>query len=107
MAKFLEAGTPLGEGVLLLRKMSGHEELWRLPEFQLEFVSKRGDIRPEEILGKNITWLLHKADDEPRYFNGFVTAFAEAGEGPVAGLDDQLKHGYFYRAHVTPWLWFL
>jgi type VI secretion system secreted protein VgrG len=107
MAKFLEAGTPLGEGVLLLRKMSGHEELGRLPEFQLEFVSKRGDIRPEEILGKNITWLLHKADDEPRYFNGFVTAFAEAGEGPVAGLDDQLKHGYFYRAHVTPWLWFL
>jgi type VI secretion system secreted protein VgrG len=107
MAKLLEAGTPLGEGVLLLRKMSGHEELGRLPEFQLEFVSKRGDIRPEEILGKNITWLVRKADDKPRYFNGFVTAFAEAGEGPVAGFDEQLKHGFYYRAYVSPWLWFL
>ena len=107
MSMLLEAGTPLGDGVLLLHKMSGHEELGRLPEFQLEFVSKRGDIRPEEILGKNITWLVRKKDDKPRYFNGFVTAFAEAGEGSVAGFDEQLKHGYYYRASVSSWLWFL
>jgi type VI secretion system secreted protein VgrG len=107
MAKLLEAGTPLGEGVLLLRSMSGQEELGRLSEFQLEFVSKRGDIRPAEILGKNISWLLRQENGEPRYFNGFVTSFAEAGEGPVAGFDEQIKHGFFYRASVHPWLWFL
>ena len=107
MAKLLEAGTPLGEGVLLLRSMSGQEELGRLPEFQLEFVSRRGDIEAKEILGKNISWLVRRADGEPRYFNGFVTAFAETGQGPVAGFDEQLKHGFFYRATVHPWLWFL
>ena len=107
MAKLLEAGTPLGEGVLLLRAMSGQEELGRLPEFQLEFVSARGDIKPSEILGKNLSWLVRLASGEPRYFNGFVTRFAEAGEGPVAGFDQQIKHGFFYRAAVHPWLWFL
>ena len=93
MAKLLEAGTPLGEGVLLLRSMSG-QELGRLSEFQLDFVSKRGDIRPAEILGKNISWLVRLATGEPRYFNGFVTSFAEAGEGSVAGFDEQVKHGF-------------
>ena len=106
VVKLLEAGTPLGERVLLLRAMSGQEELGRLPSFQLEFVSKRGDIQPGEILGKNISWLVWLDSGEPRYFNGFVTAFAEAGEGPVAGFED-MKHGFFYRARVHPWLWFL
>src|SRR6185503_8298717 len=106
MAKLLEAGTPLGEGVLLLRSMSGQEELGRLPEFQLEFVSRRGDIKPAEILGKNISWLVRLASGEPRYFNGFVTAFGEAGEGPVAAFED-MKRAFFYRASVQPWLWFL
>ena len=107
VGKILEAGTPLGERVLLLRSMSGQEELGRLSEFQLEFISPRGDIRPAEILGKNISWLLRLEDGEPRYFNGFVTGFAEAGEGSVAGFDAQIKHGFFYRASVHPWLWFL
>ena len=107
IGKILEAGTPLGERVLLLRSMSGQEELGRLPQFQLEFVSGRGDITPAEILGKNISWLVRLTSGEPRYFNGFVTSFAEAGEGSVAGFDEQLKHGFFYRATVHPWLWFL
>jgi type VI secretion system secreted protein VgrG len=107
MAKLLEAGTPLGEGVLLLRSMSGQEELGRLSEFELEFVSRRGDIRPAEILGKNISWLVRLASGEPRYFNGFVTSFAESGEGSVAGFGEQVSQGFFYRARVHPWLWFL
>jgi type VI secretion system secreted protein VgrG len=107
VGKILEVGTPLGERVLLLRSMSGHEELGRLPEFQLELISPRGDIRPAEMLGKNISWLVRVETGEPRYFNGFVTAFAEVGEGSVAGFDEQLKHGFFYRASVHPWLWFL
>jgi type VI secretion system secreted protein VgrG len=106
MAKLLEAGTPLGEGVLLLRAMSGQEELGRLSEFQLEFVSRRGDIGAADILGKNLSWSLQLGDGELRYFNGFVTRFAEAGEGSVAGFED-MKHAFFYRAQVHPWLWFL
>jgi type VI secretion system secreted protein VgrG len=108
MAKLLEAGTPLGEGVLQLRRMSGQEELGRLPEFQLEFISRRGDISAAEILGKNLSWSLQLADGGLRYFNGFVTRFSEAGDGTVAGFDqDPRGHAYFYQASVHPWLWFL
>jgi type VI secretion system secreted protein VgrG len=107
MAKLLEAGTPLGDRVLLLRAMSGQEELGRLPEFQLDFVSARGDIKPKDILGKNVSWLVRLGSGEARYFNGFVTRFADAGEGAVAGFEQEMKHAFFYRASVHPWLWFL
>ena len=44
MARLLEAGTPLGKDVLVLQRMAGKEELGRLPEFQLDFWSRRPDI---------------------------------------------------------------
>ena len=79
--KLLEAGTPLGEGVLLLRRCPARRAraLSRVPARVR--VQARGDIQPKEILGKNISWLVRLADGEPRYFNGYVTRFAEAGEG--------------------------
>ena len=107
-ARLLEAGTPLGADVLVLHGMSGHEELGRLSEFQLEFVSHRGDIKPAEILGKNISWWLELSGGKVRYFNGFVTRFSEAGETTV-GAHEQNRKGqaYQYQATVHPWLWFL
>ena len=108
MTRLLQAGTPLGAGVLTLQRMAGKEELGRLPEFELGFVSRRGDIKPEEILGKNITWTLELADGAQRYFNGFVTSFADDGESD-AGLFEAGGKGtvYLYTATVHPWLWFL
>jgi type VI secretion system secreted protein VgrG len=108
MARLLKAATPLGTDVLMLRRMSGQEELGRLPEFQLEFTSHRGDIKPEEILGKNISWALELAGGAARYFNGFVTRFSEAGEAAIGSFEDGRKgKAYLYLAAVHPWMWFL
>ncbi|MFL6564271.1 MAG: type VI secretion system Vgr family protein [Burkholderiales bacterium] len=112
MERLLKGETPLKDGqgrqVMVLLKMSGHEELGRLPEFQLEFRSKRGDVKPKEILGKNVSWAMELANGEVRYFNGFVTRFAEAGEAGTGAFEDGSKgKSYLYRATVHPWLWFL
>jgi type VI secretion system secreted protein VgrG len=108
MARVLIAETPLGREVLVARSMSGHEELGRLPEFQLEFRSPRGDIKPSEILGKNISWAIELPNNKARYFNGFVTHFAEAGEDMKSENEKSRKGvSYIYRATVNPWLWFL
>jgi type VI secretion system secreted protein VgrG len=107
-ARLLQAGTPLGAGVLTLQRMSGKEELGRLPEFQLDFVSRRGDIKLDEILGKNLTWTLELADGGQRYFNGFVTSFADNGESDASVFEAGGKGTvYKYLATVHPWLWFL
>ena len=107
MARFLEAATPLGED-LVLQRMSGHEELGRLPEFHLEFISRRRDIKPAQILGKNITWTLQLRAGGVRHFNGFVTRFAEGGEITTAAHEQGRKgQSFLYRAEVHPWLWFL
>jgi type VI secretion system secreted protein VgrG len=107
VSRFLEAATPLGEDLALLR-MSGREELGRLSEFQLEFVSRRGDIKPQEILGKKLAWSLELADGDVRYFNGYVTRFVEAGEAARSQYEQGGKgQAYFYQATAHPWLWFL
>jgi type VI secretion system secreted protein VgrG len=105
MPRFLQS---VGTDVLVLQEMSGEEELGRLSKFQLEFISARNDITPAKILGKKISWSLELGGGEQRYFNGFVTSFAEAGEGTVAGFAQAPKgHAYFYKAIVHPGLWFL
>ena len=107
MARFLTAGAPSGTDLVLL-KMSGREELSRLPEFQLEFTSPKSGIEAKLVLGKNLSWSFELANGEQRYFNGFVTRFSEVGELGVASFDQARKgKAYLYRATVNPWLWFL
>ncbi len=98
MARAMEIVTPLGEGVLLFHGMNAREELGRLGEFQLDLLSAKGDINLDEILGKNVTVKLALPEDSTRYFNGYVTRFAQSG-----------TYGRYHRyvAEVRPWLWFL
>jgi type VI secretion system secreted protein VgrG len=90
--------TPLGQDVLLLTGFSGAEHVSRLFEFSLELASEKGDIAPADIVGHRVTFMVRLTEDEPRYFNGFVSHFA------YVGRDDRLN---YYRARVVPWLWFL
>src|SRR5215210_3674523 len=90
--------TPLGDGVLLFHGLRGREELGRLSEYHLDLLSADGDVDVDAILGKNVTIKLALPDDSTRYFNGFVTRFAQ-GE-----LHGRYHH---YTATVHPWLWFL
>jgi type VI secretion system secreted protein VgrG len=96
--RVMEIVTPLGADVLLFRGMSAHEEMSRLFEYRLDLLSSRDDIGLDDILGKNVTIKLVLPDDTTRFFNGYVTRFAQGG-----------MYGRYnrYIATVRPWLWFL
>ena len=96
--RVMEISTPLGRDVLLFNRMNALEELSRLSEYQIDLLSKRSDINLDEIMGKNVTIKLELPDGGTRFFNGYVTRFAQAGtQGSY----------YTYHATVRPWLWFL
>jgi type VI secretion system secreted protein VgrG len=97
MARVMEVTTPLKDD-LLFHGMHGREELSRLSEYNLDLLSPKNDLDPDKILGKNVTVKLALPDDSTRYFNGFVTRFAQGG-----------SYGRYirYSAVVHPWLWFL
>ena len=90
--------TPLGDDVLLLESFAGTEEMSRLFSYNVELLSQRDDIKPEEIVGKNVTFWVEYKDGSDRYFNGHINRFSFSGTG------DRLST---YRAQVVPWLWFL
>jgi Rhs element Vgr protein len=96
--RVMEIATPLGEDVLLFHGMHAHEEMGRLGEFQLDLLSPKKDINVDGILGKHVTVKLALPDDSTRFFNGFVTRFAQGAQ-----------YGRYYRyfATVHSWLWFL
>ena len=98
MPRVMEIVTPLGEDVLLFHGMSAREEMSRPFEYKLDLLSDKHDVKLDDILGKNVNITLGLPDDKTRYFNGFVTRFAQGG-----------TYGRYYRyiATVRPWLWFL
>src|SRR6188768_181078 len=98
LPRVMEITTPLGADVLLLHAMHGREEISRVPEFQLDLLSLKGDVNLDEILGKNVTVTVLLEDESTRHFNGFVSRFSQ---GRMLGR----YHRYY--ATVRPWLWFL
>jgi len=90
--------TTLGEDVLLLINFSGTEQLGRLFEYKLELASEDYQIKPESIVGQNVSIRLNLGNGEVRYFNGYVSHFTQlTSSGQLAR----------YRATVVPWFWFL
>jgi type VI secretion system secreted protein VgrG len=100
MPRVMEIVTPLGDDVLLFHGMSAREEMSRPFEYQVDLLSDEQHINVslDDILGKNVTIKLALPEDKTRYFNGYVTRFAQGG-----------KYGRYrsYVATVRPWLWFL
>lgn len=93
----IQIATPLGEDVLLFYRMAGQEHLSQLFEYEVELLSESSDIKPEQLLGENVTIGLMLPDDKIRYFNGYITRF-----GYFGALDEFA----YYRASIRPWLWF-
>ena len=90
--------TPLADDVLLLRSMSGREELGRLFQFELDLLSEDFVIKLEDVLGQSMTVRLNLPDGEFRYFNGIVSRFCQVEpSGEFAA----------YQATLRPWFWFL
>jgi type VI secretion system secreted protein VgrG len=98
MPRVMAIDTPLGPDVLLFHGLHAREELSRLTECHYDLLSENGSIKPDDILGKNVTLRVELPSGEGRFFNGYVTRFSQGG-----------KYGRYYRyfAVVRPWLWFL
>ena len=90
--------TPLGEDTLVVKQFTAYEAMGRLFEYQLELLSEDHNIAINEILGQNVSLTLQLEDERDRYFNGFVTRFAQVG---------QVGRHALYQATLRPWLWFL
>lgn len=96
--RLLALKTPLGEDVLLLERMTGHEAISRLFNFTLDLLSEKKNISFTDIVGQNVTLRVALGDGKARYFNGYVSRFAQSGTDP------RFTH---YHMEVVPWLWFL
>src|SRR3954470_9668203 len=83
---------------LLFAGIHAREELSRLYEYNLDLLSVKNDLDADKILGKAVSVKLALPDDKTRYFNGYVSRFAQGGSS-----------GRYvrYTAVVRPWLWFL
>src|ERR1700684_2095813 len=96
--RLIAIDTPLGDDVLLLQGFSGHEGISRLFSFHLDLLSDNNSISFDDIVGQNVTINVTLADQSQRYFNGYVSRFAQSGS------DARFTH---YQMEVVPWLWFL
>jgi type VI secretion system secreted protein VgrG len=90
--------TPLGDDVLLLQGLTGNEGISRMFRFNLDLLSEKNDIKFEDIIGQRVTITVTLPDGSDRYFNGFVSRFAQSGS------EKRFTH---YQMEVVPWLWFL
>ena len=103
--RLAQVNTQLGTDVLLLQHMAGREELGRMFEYTLDLLSERATVKPEDILGTNLTVAIETPQSSaPRYINGFVTQFSELGEVHTPAFGGSIA--YQYRAVVNPWIWF-
>ena len=96
--RLMAIGTPLGDDVLLLTGFTGEEGISRLFRFQLSLLSTKESIAFNDIVGKSVTVRITLADGSPRYFNGIVSNFTQAGRD---------WNFVSYQAEMVPWLWFL
>lgn len=90
--------TPLGDDVLHLRGFNGQEGMSQISRFELDLFTEGPPIDFNAIVGQQVTIRVALADGNERFFNGFISRFAQTGNAP--GI-------IYYRAEMVPWLWFL
>lgn len=96
--RICQVTSPLGPDMLLLQRMTGEEAISRPFRFECDFLSERDDIAFTDIVGKPVTIAMEQPDQKIRYFNGFVSRFAQR---------NVVERFVSYRAELVPWLWFL
>jgi len=93
----LIVSTPLGQDVLLLHHLRGHEAISRLFSFEAELLAELGtEVRFDQILGQPVTVEMRLADGGKRYFHGIVKQFRQGGR------DESFVH---FRAEIVPSVW--
>lgn len=98
-SRAVRIGTSLEDDEVQLVGFSGQEGLSELFQFHLELISMHPDLRPEDLIGQNLTFSIDHADGRPRHFNGHVERLSSLGE-------NHKGRGRFVLT-VVPWFWFL
>src|SRR5262249_9531637 len=91
--------TPLGDDTLVFHSLNISEELGRLFSLDIDAGSERGDLKADDLLGKDVSVEMQCPRGGVRYFHGVVSRFSRI---PRPGT-----HYYAYRLSAVPWLWFL
>jgi type VI secretion system secreted protein VgrG len=94
----LKVTTPLGQNKLLLKSLSGEEQVSGLFHFRLEMVSEDQKLDFSAIVGKSVTVTLLLNDGGKHYINGIVGRFMQ---------EDSNTRLTTYYADIHPWLWLL
>ena len=94
----LKVTTPLGQNKLLLKSLSGEEQVSGLFHFLLEMVSADQALDFSSIVGKSVTVTLLLNDGGKHYINGIVGRFMQE--------DSNVRLTTYY-AEIHPWLWLL
>jgi type VI secretion system secreted protein VgrG len=98
LTRLAHVTSPLGPDVLLLKDLSGGDELGRLFNYDLQLTSVDGAIDLNQLLGKPMSVALQLAGGNQRYFHGVV-----------ARCSQNVERGQFasYQVSLRPWLWLL
>ncbi|QHF01148.1 type VI secretion system tip protein VgrG [Pseudomonas asturiensis] len=98
LTRLAQVTSPLGPDVLLLKEMSGGDELGRLFNYDLQLTSTDGSLDLNQLLGKPMCLSLQLAGGAQRYFHGIV---ARCSQNVTR---DQFAS---YQVTLRPWLWLL
>jgi type VI secretion system secreted protein VgrG len=90
--------TPLPPADLRFDSLVFSSALSQLEEMQLEMLSERPDLHPEDLLGHPVDVAIELRDGSQRHFGGYVSRF---------GMGKHQGRYYGYHATVVSWLWFL
>ncbi len=93
----VQLDTALGDA-LLFSRLDGVERISQNGEFRISALSRRGDIRADELLARPVSVRLRTPQRGGREFNGIAAAFYQTGsEGRL----------HRYLIVVRPWTWLL
>ncbi|KTB70666.1 type VI secretion system Vgr family protein [Pseudomonas syringae] len=98
LTRLAQVSSPLGPDVLLLKEMSGGDELGRLFSYDLQLTSVDGALDLNQLLGKPMSLSVQLAGGAQRYFHGIV---ARCSQNVTR---DQFAS---YQVTLRPWLWLL
>lgn len=96
--RLIRVASPLGDDVLIATTFSGMEQLSGLFSYSLELNSLDDAIAADDLVGKRMTVSIERLDEDPRFFEGFVSRFANLGKS-----HDLTR----YHVELVPWFWFL
>jgi type VI secretion system secreted protein VgrG len=98
LTRLAQVSSPLGPDILLLKQLSGGDELGRLFSYKLELTSSDDAIDLNQLLGKPMSVILQLSGGGSRYFHGLV---ANCSQGVDVGQFAS------YQVELRPWLWLL